>query len=84
MKADGMLVPGAPDLVLMWPGGGAMVELKRPKRRDLFGTRAAGQPSNAQAVTAERAVELGIHHAYRSSWDDLRSRLTEWGIGNFR
>jgi hypothetical protein len=83
MKLDGMLLPGAPDLVLLWAGGGAMVELKRPKARDLLGaTRPAGQPSETQAALAARAVQLGIRHPYCSSWDDLRTRLAEWGIGH--
>lgn len=81
MKADGMLVPGAPDLALLWAGGGAMVELKRPKTRDLFGTRPAGRPSEAQTTIAAFAAQLGVRHAYCSSWDDLRTRLAEWGIG---
>jgi hypothetical protein len=80
MKADGL--PGAPDLVLLWPEGGPMVELKRPKGRDLFRTRPAARPSEAQAAIAARAAQLGIRHAYCSSWDDLSARLAEWGIGH--
>jgi hypothetical protein len=78
MKVDGMLLPGAPDLVLLWAGGEAMVELKRPKSRDLLGaTRPAGRPSKAQVSIATHAAELGIRHAYCSSWNDLRSRLLD-------
>lgn len=81
MKADGMLVPGAPDLVLFWAGGGAMVELKRPKSRNLLGRiTPAGRPSPAQCELAERAARLGINHAFVSSWEELRRRLVEWGI----
>ncbi|MGH7109511.1 MAG: hypothetical protein ACREFK_03700 [Stellaceae bacterium] len=80
MKTDGMLVPGAPDLALFWHGGGAMVELKRPKARDLLGrTLPAGRPSAAQSELAERAHKLGINHAFVSSWDELRRCLAEWG-----
>ena len=79
-RAMAARLPGAPDLVLLWEGGGALVELKRPKTQDLFGTRAAGRPNEAQVAVTARAVELGIRHAYCSSWDDLRARLAEWGV----
>jgi hypothetical protein len=82
MKVDGMLLPGAPDLVLLWANDCALIELKRPKTRDLFGTRPAGQPSDTQAALAARVVQLGIRHAYGSSWDDFRARLAERGIGH--
>jgi hypothetical protein len=81
MKTDGMLLPGAPDLVLLWQGGSAAVELKRPKTRDLFGTRPAGRPSDNQRWFAERCAEVGVHHAYCSSWDELKAKLDEWGVG---
>jgi hypothetical protein len=81
MKADGMLLPGAPDLVLLWPGGGAAIELKRPKTRDLLGTRPAGRLTDNQRWFAERCAELGVHHAYCSSWDELKAKLAAWGVG---
>jgi hypothetical protein len=81
MRADGMLLPGAPDLVLAWRDGAALVELKRPKSRDLFGhVLPAGRPSAAQTELAERAARLGVRHAYVTSWDDLRTRLGDWGL----
>lgn len=80
LKADGMLLPGAPDLALLWPGGGAMVELKRPRSRDLLGrTLPKGRPSAAQSELAGRATRLGINHAFVSAWDELRERLAGWG-----
>lgn len=79
MKAQGALVPGMPDLVLLWRNGSACIELKRPKSRDLFHTRPAGRPSAAQTELAERAAQLGVNHAFCDSWDQVRSRLTEWG-----
>lgn len=79
MKADGMLLPGAPDLVLLWRGGAACVELKRPKSVDLLGARPAGRPNNDQRFVAECCAALGVPHAYCTSWDELRQRLTEWG-----
>jgi|GEM_PF-3150279 hypothetical protein len=81
MKADGMLVPGAPDLVLLWPGGGALVELKRPPERDLFGrARPKGRLSAAQTALAERARRLGINYAVVTGWDELEARLSAWGV----
>jgi hypothetical protein len=81
MKADGMLLPGAPDFVLMWHGGCAAIELKRPKMRDLLGTRPAGRPTDNQRWFAERCAELGVHHAYCTSWDELKAKLNKWGVG---
>jgi hypothetical protein len=81
MKADGLLTVGAPDLVLCWRDGSALVELKRPRSRDLLGRIApAGRPCPAQSEIAERAARLGINHAFVTSWDELRQRLAEWGI----
>jgi hypothetical protein len=80
MKADGMLLPGAPDLVLMWADGCAAIELKRPKTRDLFGARPAGRPTDDQKWFAERCAELGVHHAYCTSWDELKAKLDAWGV----
>jgi hypothetical protein len=80
MKSDGMMTVGAPDLVILWRAGGALVELKRPRSRDLLGRLTpAGRPSAAQSELAERARRLGINHAFISSWDELRQRLGEWG-----
>ncbi|HEV2303817.1 MAG TPA: hypothetical protein VGR91_19800 [Stellaceae bacterium] len=79
MKADGMLIPGASDLVLLWPGGGGFVELKRPAHRDLFGYHAAGAASEDQKAFAARCARLGICHAYCRSWEGLIDRLGEWG-----
>jgi hypothetical protein len=80
MKADGMLVPGAPDLALVWgEGRGGIIELKRPASRDLLGKHPAGRPSDAQRDIAERAADLGANHAYCSSWDDVRATLHAWG-----
>lgn len=79
MRADGMLLAGAPDLVLLWPQGGGFAELKRPAHRDIFGYHAAGQASQDQLAFAERCRKLGINHAYVRSWDGLKDRLGEWG-----
>lgn len=79
MKADGMLVPGASDIVLLWGGGAALVETKRPAHKDVFGTHAAGTPSQDQIEFQRRAQRLGINHAYCRSWEQLKAQLGEWG-----
>lgn len=80
MKATGQLEPGAFDIACFWAnGGGGMIELKRPATRDLFRKRPAGRPSDEQIEMAERATSLGVNHAFCTSWDDVRARLTEWG-----
>lgn len=81
MKNAGSITPGAPDLALFWHGGAAMVEIKRPASRDLLGAKKpAGRPSDAQKDMAARCAELGVNHAYVTSWDELRGHLTEWGV----
>lgn len=80
MKANGLLVAGAPDLVLLWFQGAALVELKRPASRDLLTRRQRGRPTEAQAAIAERAAELGVRHAYVTSWDELRDQMVVWGV----
>jgi hypothetical protein len=79
MRADGMMVAGAPDLVLLWAGGGAFVELKRPASHDIFGHHAAGVASPDQKEFAARCQRLGINHAFCRSWDGFKERLVEWG-----
>lgn len=80
MKNAGQLVPGAPDLILLWSGGGGMIELKRPKSRSLLGTVPRGRPSDSQIEMAERAVNLRINHAYCTSWEEVEVKLIEWGV----
>lgn len=79
MKGDQMLIAGAPDLVVVWPGGGGFLELKRPAHRDVFGHHPAGQASEDQKQFAARCRRLGIHHAYCRTWDGVAERLKEWG-----
>lgn len=80
MKSDGMLLAGAPDLVLLWCSGAALIETKRPGFKDIFGYHAPGMPSEDQIRFAERARALGLHHAYCSSWQQLEDKLLDWGI----
>ncbi len=80
MKRSGQLVPGMPDLVLLWRGGCAAVELKASKRRDLLGTKPAGRLSDDQVAFAQRCAELWVNYACVTSWEQLRPYLCEWGI----
>ena len=50
MKTDGMLVPGAPDLVLLGEKGALCVELKREPSRDLFGAPEGPPVAGAEGV----------------------------------
>jgi hypothetical protein len=52
MKSDGMLVPGAPDLVLLGEKGGLCVELKRPASKDQWGRVQRGRLSPEQKTCA--------------------------------
>lgn len=81
MKQSGQLVPGAPDLILALKGGGcAFVELKRPAAKTLLGKTSAGRPSDTQVALEARAKELGIAHAYVTSWEEMKAKLVEWGM----
>lgn len=81
MKNAGQIVPGAPDLIVLWAGGGGMIELKRPKSRSLLGAVPQGRPSDSQIEMAERAAAIGINHAFCTSWDEVDERLSAWGVG---
>jgi hypothetical protein len=81
MKADGMLVPGAPDIALFWRGGSALVELKKPASKDIFGRRSpAGRPTQEQRNVCAKAAELDVHHLYCHGWDEMRAAMERWGI----
>jgi hypothetical protein len=80
MKAEGMLIPGMSDLVLMWAEGAALIETKRPAFRDLFGYHPPGTPSEDQVAFAQRAAALNINHAYCDTWPKLQNQLLDWGV----
>jgi hypothetical protein len=80
MKAEGMLIPGMSDLVLLWGQGAAVIETKRPGFRDLFGYHPPGTASEDQIAFAARAAAVNVNHAYCSSWDQLADRLLDWGV----
>ncbi len=76
MKQTGQLIPGAPDIVLMWDGGGAYVEVKRPASPG----RARGTSSPAQKEVAKRCGDAGVRYVVVESWGQLLGHLREWGV----
>ncbi len=79
MKTDGMLLPGAPDFVVLWNNGCGVIELKRAAGRSLLGKHPAGRPSDAQKEFAALCSEHGVRHVYAHSWDEVQAALREWG-----
>jgi hypothetical protein len=79
MKAEGQLIPGAPDLVVLWDEGSGVIELKREAQRTLLERLPAGRPSEEQREVELCCRDLGIHHAYCHSWDEMREALRLWG-----
>ena len=77
MRDDGMLTPGAPDLVIAGEKRCVMVELKRPASRDLFGRRPRGRLSPEQKTFQQRCVDCGVEYIVASSWDDVQCMLHE-------
>jgi hypothetical protein len=80
LKTDGLMIPGTPDLTVVWPNGGGFIELKRPASKDLFGVRApAGRLSDVQRLYADDCQRLRINHGVAHTWDDVRMHLQTWG-----
>jgi len=77
MKSDGMLVPGAPDLVLIGEERAICVELKRSASRDLFGRKPKGRLSPEQKAFQQRCVNCGVEYLVASSWEDIEYILPE-------
>jgi hypothetical protein len=77
MKSDGMLLPGAPDLVLLGAKGALCVELKRPASYDLFGRKPKGRLSPEQKTFRERCRAAGVPYVVAHAWDDLAPSLAE-------
>src|SRR6185436_10600803 len=77
MKSDGMLTPGAPDLVIAGEKRCVMVELKREHSRDLFMKRPRGRLSPEQKVFKQRCVDVGVEYLVAYSWEDVEAVLPE-------
>lgn len=61
------LTPGAADVVILWPGGGLLAEMKAPRRAQ----------RDTQAVFEERAKAAGwpyrVFHSWESCWLTLEA-----------
>lgn len=68
-KSLGVLA-GVPDLIIMWPGVVAALELKTP----------ANRPTAEQAEFGRRMTGMGHHWGWASSVDDALALLRVWGI----
>ena len=79
LKLDGQILPGAPDLLVLWASGCGGIELKRPPEKTLLGKQRAGQLSDAQVAFKARCDELGVQYAVCMSWDEVRETLKAWG-----
>ena len=77
MKSDGMLTPGAPDLVIMGEKRAVCVELKRPVSRDLFGRKPRGRLSPEQRAFRDRCVDCGVEYLVAECWEDIEAVLPE-------
>jgi len=77
MRHDGMLTPGAPDLVIAGERRCVMVELKRPASRDLFGRKPKGRLSPEQKTFQQRCVDVGVEYIVAECWEDIAAVLHE-------
>ena len=77
MKTDGMLTPGAPDLVLLGERGAVCVELKRSASRDLFGRKPRGRLSPEQRAFRDRCINTGVDYLVADCWEDVQCMLPE-------
>ena len=77
MKSDGMLTPGAPDLVVLGEKRAVCVELKRPASSDLFGRKPKGRLSPEQRSFRDRCIDAGVSYLVASSWEDVQCVLPE-------
>lgn len=76
MKNDGIITPGAPDLVIAGNGVVCFVELKTAGSRDLLGkTKRPGQLSDLQKEFRDRCADAGAPYYVCHSWDEVKAAL---------
>lgn len=75
MKTDGMLTPGAGDLVLAGAKGCAFVECKRPASRDLLTVRPKGRLSPEQREFRSHCERAGVRYVVAYDWADVECSL---------
>lgn len=80
MKADGMLIPGAPDWLVASATSCRTIEFKRPATKTLLGRAPKGRLSPAQIEFNTRLDRVGIEHVEVYSWEECRGHLVEWGL----
>lgn len=80
IKKTGLLLPGAPDLVILSRSGAGLIELKRPAERTLLKKIPKGQLTAPQKDFRDLCRIRGVNWAECSSWDEVRAALTEWGV----
>lgn len=80
MKRDGMLVPGAPDLLVVSAYRGGFLELKRPAERTMFFNSPQGRLSIDQKQFQGRCDKYHVPYAVVTTWDEAKFVLTGWGL----
>lgn len=81
MKNDGMITPGAPDLIAAANGVACFVELKREKSRDLLGkTKPAGTLSDPQKDFRDQCAKAGMAYRVCHTWTEVETALIETGV----
>ena len=81
LKDDGMLLPGAADLVVLGRAAGLYLELKRPTSRDLFGRKTVrGQLSAGQKEFRRRCEKAGVPYEVAYTWDGALAALRRHGV----
>ena len=75
MKTDGMLTPGAGDMILAGAKGCCFVECKRPTTRDLLTTRPKGRLSPEQRAFRDRCAAAGVRYVVAYDWEDIAGSL---------
>lgn len=79
LKMDGQLLPGAPDLLVLWATGSGCIELKRPAEKTLLGKQRMGTQSVDQRCFEIRCDQLVVPYAICHSWPEVRETLKDWG-----
>lgn len=80
MKKMGLLLPGAPDIVVIGAGGAGFLELKRAAEKTLLGRTPKGQLSSDQRDFRDQCQALGVNWAVCTSWDEVSATLKSWGV----
>ncbi len=80
MKRDGMMIVGAPDLLVVSAKRGGFLELKRPAERTMFFNSPQGRLSLEQKQFQGRCAQFNVPYAVVTTWKEAHSALREWEI----